>query len=561
LFRGPVFTDDARVERARNDTIRASVAIGLAFLALIALGVSAWFLASTQSDQREALRARYADRTKIAASLIDSLFTLAFTNQSAQAAQQYSAPHIPRSKLDAAVKQQRLAWSMVVDASGHVLGSSSHAPAAPTAEAIRSAARNGFGVGAVLPGKPPAVDSAVRFTTPTGVRYVVNASPLTAFRTFLDGTLKPLPTLPRSRAFVIDQNNQALGVAISGGRPKAMPSPQLLRALKGHSAAHYRLQGTGIYAASTTIPHTPWRVVSTAAENDLYASVSGLRRWAPWAILILGALTLVAVAFLLQRLIVANRQLAESRQAVELRARELERSNADLEQFAYAASHDLSEPLRTVAGFSQLLRSRYQGRLDAEADEFIGHMTSGVERMQQLIDDLLLYSRVGREPERAEDLDLEETLAEVLRWLAPMIAERDALVTHDPLPVVRGERSQIAQVLQNLVSNAIKFTEPGKVPAVHVSSEREGAFWRIAIRDNGIGVDGASDVIFKMFGRLHGIDAYPGTGIGLALAKRVVEGHGGRIWVESAAGGGSIFFFTLPASSHVREPGSVRVAT
>jgi signal transduction histidine kinase len=175
--------------------------------------------------------------------------------------------------------------------------------------------------------------------------------------------------------------------------------------------------------------------------------------------------------------------------------------------------------------------------------------------MQQLIDDLLLYSRVGRAPLREDDVDLEAVLADVLEWIAPAVKERGARITHDPLPIVRGERGQLAQVLQNLLSNAIKFTDSGTVPEIHVSAAPEGLEgWRVSVRDNGIGVDGKDSSIFKMFGRLHGADSYPGTGIGLALAKRIIEGHGGRIWVERAPDGGSVFAFTVPAGERVREP-------
>jgi signal transduction histidine kinase len=181
-------------------------------------------------------------------------------------------------------------------------------------------------------------------------------------------------------------------------------------------------------------------------------------------------------------------------------------------------------------------------------------MVSGVDRMQQLIDDLLLYSRVGRAPLREDDVDLDDVLAEVLEWSAPAVRESGARITHDPLPMVRGERGQLAQVLQNLLANAIKFTAAGTVPEVHVSAVPEGDVgWRVSVRDNGIGVDGDDDgQIFKMFGRLHGTDAYPGTGIGLALSKRIVEAHGGRISVEPAPGGGSVFSFTVPAGMRVR---------
>jgi len=174
--------------------------------------------------------------------------------------------------------------------------------------------------------------------------------------------------------------------------------------------------------------------------------------------------------------------------------------------------------------------------------------------MQQLIDDLLLYSRVGRMPLGTDTIDLDEVLAEVVATLDEPIRERGAQVTNDPLPVVRGERVQLTQVLMNLVSNALKFTSPEVTPEVHVSARREGAAWRLSVRDNGIGVDPDADVIFKMFGRLHPADAYPGTGIGLALVKRIIERHGGKIWVEPADGGGSVFMFTLPDRSPVSVP-------
>jgi signal transduction histidine kinase len=520
-------------------------------LAVLALAVSAWFLADTQSQQRTDLRDRYVSRTAVAASLIDSLFGVAFTAQNTQAAQQFGGPRISQARLDRAARQNQLTYAMIVDPRGNVLAATNGAPSAPDAAVVRSALKAGVGLSAVRPGRPPAIESAISFRTRTGVRLQVNGTPLRVYQAFLGGTLKPLPTLPGSRAFVLDQNGRSLGGALAGGgRPQ--PSPELVRATRNAMNATYTINGTKVFAAATPIPQTPWKIVLTASEQRLYASVSGFKRWAPWVILIIGGLALVAVALLLQQLLRANAALDTNRRALEERALELERSNSDLEQFAYAASHDLSEPLRTVAGFSQLLAARYAGRLDADADEFIGHMNAGVNRMQQLIDDLLVYSRVGRGPLREEDVDLETVFAEVTDWIAPAIQERGAKVSHDPLPTVRGERGQLAQVLQNLLANAIKFTAPDTVPEVHVSAAREAGGWRISVRDNGIGVDEDSDVIFKMFGRLHPADTYPGTGIGLALAKRVVETHGGRIWVQPGPEGGSVFSFTLPAAARHR---------
>jgi signal transduction histidine kinase len=438
----------------------------------------------------------------------------------------------------------------VFNAAGDQIQASSRAPAQFDGRAIRRALASGVGLANVREGTTPVVETAVRFDTPQGMRVLVRGSPAELFSVFLAGTLRPLPTLNGSLAYVLDGRGRSLGGAADGGARAPAPTRELIAASR-EMRASYTQDGEREFVASAPMAGSDWRVVLVAPESEVYASASGAGRWAPWVILVLGALALTAVAVLVWRLLSTNRALASSRAALEERALELERSNADLEQFAYAASHDLSEPLRTVAGFSQLLRLRYEGKLDADADEFIGHMNSGVERMQQLIDDLLMYSRVGRSAPRTDDVDLDDVLSEVLDWIAPAVRDRDARVTSDPLPHVRGERGQLAQVLQNLVGNAIKFTAPGVTPQVHVSAAREGESWRISVRDNGIGVDPDSEVIFKMFGRLHPADHFPGTGIGLALAKRIVESHGGRIWAEPGAEGGSVFTFTLPAVARV----------
>ena len=234
---------------------------------------------------------------------------------------------------------------------------------------------------------------------------------------------------------------------------------------------------------------------------------------------------------------------------LEHRLEELARSNADLEQFAYVASHDLQEPLRMVASYNQLLARRYKGKLDPEADEFIGFTVEGVTRMQRLINDLLSYSRLGRGAKQHDKIELEDVLAEATANLAGAIETEHATVTHDPLPQVTGDRGQLVQLLQNLIGNAIKFhgEEP---PQIHVIAKRDGAGWKLGVRDNGIGIDPQYfERIFVIFQRLHAREDYPGTGIGLAICKKIVERHGGRIWVESAPKAGSTIWFTLARRS------------
>jgi signal transduction histidine kinase len=245
-----------------------------------------------------------------------------------------------------------------------------------------------------------------------------------------------------------------------------------------------------------------------------------------------------------QTLLLQQVQRAES----ELRDlnEELIRSNADLQQFAYVASHDLQEPLRMVASYTQLLAKRYKGKLDADADEFIAYAVDGATRMQRLINDLLSYSRVTSQGKEFEQVDCDLLLDGVLSTLRLTIEENRAIVTHDALPKVTADGGQLGQLFQNLVSNAIKFhgAEP---PRVHISAERRNHEWLFSVRDNGIGVDPQyADRIFVIFQRLHDREEYPGTGIGLALCKKIVERHGGHIWVESQPGRGATFLFTIP---------------
>ena len=234
-----------------------------------------------------------------------------------------------------------------------------------------------------------------------------------------------------------------------------------------------------------------------------------------------------------------TRQLAE-------RVEELARSNAELERFAYVASHDLKEPLRMVTSFTTLLARRYKGKLDRDADEFINYAVDGAVRMEQLIQDLLLYSRVGIRDLVLKSVDCEVVYAHALANLQAALRETGALVTHDPLPTVQGDDTQLVQVFQNLIGNGIKFR--GEItPCIHVSVKDRKKEWMVAVEDNGIGIDPQyADRIFVIFQRLHGRADYPGNGIGLAICKKVVENHGGRIWFKSQPCKGATFYFTIP---------------
>lgn len=234
-------------------------------------------------------------------------------------------------------------------------------------------------------------------------------------------------------------------------------------------------------------------------------------------------------------------------QELEDRAERLERTNAELQDFAYIASHDLSEPLRMITSYLQLLQRRYDGQLDQTADEFIHYAVDGAERMKLLIDDLLQYSRVGSVEVQRVPVDADAVLDGVLQSLEGAILERGATVTSGPLGTVHGDATQIGQLLQNLIANAIKFARDDEPPQVRVERVDDPREWHIVVRDNGIGIEERhAERIFKMFGRLHAREEYAGTGIGLAICRRIADRHGGRIWVESTPGAGSAFHISIP---------------
>ncbi|AVM72571.1 sensor histidine kinase [Magnetospirillum gryphiswaldense] len=314
-------------------------------------------------------------------------------------------------------------------------------------------------------------------------------------------------------------------------------------------------------AASGTFATSPsegdLRIVSyrTIPGRNLVvcASVSQDEAMAPWrqrswatlitAVLVLGLLA--ALSRVMAREIRRDRMV---NQALRAANRDLSRSNADLEQFAYVASHDLKEPLRNIASYVQLLQRRYQGRLDEDADAFIGYTVDGVRRMQMIINELLVYSRIGTGPLTRGAVQTGVLVSTALANLKAVIAEAGAVVeVKGPLPVVVGDAGQLSSVFQNLISNGLKYRRDDIRPELTVAVAEQGEFWRFSIIDNGIGIDPQYHrQIFELFKRLHARDRYTGTGIGLAVCQRVIERHGGEIWVESVPGQGASFHFTLP---------------
>ncbi|AKG52759.1 phytochrome two-component sensor histidine kinase [Dehalogenimonas sp. WBC-2] len=238
---------------------------------------------------------------------------------------------------------------------------------------------------------------------------------------------------------------------------------------------------------------------------------------------------------------------------VEERTLELSRSNTDLEQFAYVASHDLQEPLRMVSSYMQLLEKRYGSKLESEAKEFMNYAVDGANRMKVIINDLLQYSRVGTRGKSPEPVNMEKVLKIAIANLSLAIKEYGAIISHEELPVIQADESQMVQVLQNLIGNAMKFHSDAR-PEIHIGVVDKDSEWQFSVSDNGIGLDPKyADRIFIIFQRLHTRDEYPGSGIGLAMSKRIIERHGGKIWVESTPGQGATFYFTITKKENENE--------
>jgi PAS domain S-box-containing protein len=236
-------------------------------------------------------------------------------------------------------------------------------------------------------------------------------------------------------------------------------------------------------------------------------------------------------------------------EALKEYAQKLKRSNEDLERFAYISSHDLQEPLRTMITFTQLLERRYKGKLDPDADEYIQYLVSGGKRMQALVQDLLEFSRVNTKGAGFRPTNATTVVDDALAFLHSKAHENGATITYDELPSVMADPGQLQMVFQNLISNAIKFRKPDVPPEIHISAQKQDGMIQFTVKDNGIGIEPQYfEKIFVIFQRLHGMDQYEGTGIGLAIVKRIIDRHGGRIWVESEPGKGSTFHFTVPAA-------------
>jgi signal transduction histidine kinase len=401
------------------------------------------------------------------------------------------------------------------------------------------------------------IDFAVSLNTPAGRRVLVSGAPTVLLSAFLGGYLRRVPTRGGT-AYLLDSEGKVVAardpLQATGQR---ISDAALLASIARTPNGSYGDDG---YFSAVAVPGSTWRVVLTSTGSSLFSSVSGLRMWLPW--IIYGAFGIVALGFLalLRRLLgsaaelsAANAQLEGSNARLEssntlLRhAAELSRSNAELEQFASIASHDLQEPLRKVQTFAAQLTATEHERLSPQGQDFLARMSDAAGRMRSLIDDLLMFSRVSTKGRPFVPVDLGEVTAQVLVDLELSIEESGAQVTIGNLPTIEADPVQMRQLLQNLLGNALKFRREDVAPELNVSARVDDHLAVLSFQDNGIGFDPQyATRIFRAFERLHGARAYPGTGMGLALCRKIVERHHGTIKADSEPGRGTTFTITLP---------------
>ncbi len=543
-----------RKELRGKRNVAFAVMAGLIVAALVVFGLQ---LRSSQQDSRDDLRDRFADATANNAALTQALFG-STSGTSGEDLTKAFGGDVSQDELDKRVEQGNSAYGFIVQENGAILASSGKLPAgtpermAEVPQHIEAAlSQQGFGLSDAVTTQDDVkvFEYATGFDAEDGSRRVfVSAIDPLVLTSFLGSYLNETRRLDGGEAYITDGDGVVVAATQNAERPVA---PELLDAALDSDTGDY---GNDRHFAKASIEGTSWLVLSTVPNEELLSAVSGSNAWVPWLIFIFFAGAAV-VAFMMSlravadagRLKVLNEQLEGTNEELEHRARELQRSNEELEQFASIASHDLSEPLRKVQMFSKQLQASEADRLSDKGSDYVNRMIEAGERMQHLIEDLLEFSRVTTRGRPFVAVDLEDVFREVASDLEAPLTESAATVEIGELPTVEADPLQIRQLAQNLMSNAIKFRKEGVAPVVRVSGVVDGTKARIEVADNGIGFDSRYAMrIFRVFERLHGRTSYPGTGIGLALCRKIAERHGGGIVAESTPGEGATFTVTLP---------------
>jgi signal transduction histidine kinase len=563
--------------KERIAALLAGVLVVLALLTVFAVELS-----DNQSKSRQDIQNRVHERAVLAGALLDSLFQTSAHSTLATDTKLYGTPTVANSLLE---KSRRAdGYAILLDKSGNVVAhSNGFTPQARAdlkiSEALRLL-RSGqpWALGNILPyGKTGVLNFGVALPTASGTRYLLSGILPDSLAPFLSGDLRQIPGVKGAYNSVVDGN----GVFIASTNPSRPAGYKLHTASQRHALATANGVIQGRYYDQEALPHTSWRIFLSAPEGALFASVSGIRKWLPWFIFIAFGLVAIVALLLVRRAISdadrvrvansqltganseladakvsleevngeladSNRALERSNEELERQARELVRSNAELDQFASIASHDLQEPLRKVRTFTERISETEADTLSERGLDYLQRANASAERMQTLIEDLLRYSRVSTQGRPFAPVDLRRVADDVLEDLSEQVNGTGAVVRVGSLPTINADAPQMRQLLQNLISNAIKFRREGVTPEVEVESTVDSGWVTILVRDNGIGFDPQySRRIFRVFERLHGRGTYPGTGIGLALCRKIAERHGGTIVARSVPDEGSTFTVTM----------------
>ncbi len=542
----------------RRDAVFALGAAAVVTLAL--LTVFAIELSNTQANSKRDVSARVHERGVLAAALIDSLFQTV-QQQIPQYARLYGAAVVPGATLEK--QRQTSDYLALLDARGAVIshsqGFTPQAAANLSGSGALALVRSGvlYGLGNLNAyGNAGAIDFAVSFPTKFGVRTLLTAFAPNTLAAFIGGELRKIPGVKGANNYLIDGNR----AVIASTDPRIQAGQRLSGSGQVAALKHPSADVGGHFYDQVTISNSTWRLVLVAPDGPLFASVSGFRKWIPWAIFAAFALFALAALGLGRRVLRAadkvreasrrvaavNAELETTNAKLERRAAELARSNSELEQFASIASHDLQEPLRKVRTFTQRVTVTEAGNMTDKGRDYLDRANAAAERMQRLIEDLLKFSRVSTHGRPFVPVDLDRLTREVLVDLEHQIERSGATVHTGALPTINGDELQLRQLLQNLISNALKFHRDGIPPEVGIEAAVRGGSVSLVVRDNGIGFEQQySRRIFRVFERLHSRGEYPGTGIGLALCRKIAERHGGTVTAEGDPGVGSTFTVKL----------------
>ena len=548
----------------RREAVAALIAGALIILALLA--VFAITLSNNQARSRSVVEAQAHQRAVLVAGLIDGVFS-AISRPGPQSLAEYGRAAVSDRALDR--NRGADAYLVLLDGDGRVLAASRGFTARAQA-GIANGAHSALAM--IKAGQPWALGNvepypdggvvafATRLSTPYGTRILVRGLRSGALGRFTAKDLDKVPGVDGAHHLLLDGN----GIVIASTNPKRPPGYHFHTPTQIDVLTHPSGIVKGHYFDQVPLGQTTWKVLLAAPEAQFFASVSGANRWLPWvifgafAVVALIALVLAARTLRSNDLVVeANSQLARSNAELERRAAELARSNAELDQFASIASHDLQEPLRKVRTFTERVREIDADTLSDRGLDYLQRANASAERMQRLIEDLLVFSRVAMQTRPFAPVDLGQVTRDVLEDLDDLVRRSGARVTVGALPTINGDGAQMRQLMQNLISNALKFRREGVTPEVDVSATVDEEWATIVVRDNGIGFEPQySRRIFRVFERLHGRGAYPGTGIGLALCRKIADRHGGSVQAGSVVGQGSTFTVRLPINRReaVSEP-------